>query len=77
MASEQAHNPISSSLVWYDPNIKYPEDNARTLTVKEFLKRIFSKNTKVKEEKIDEPEELVASGFTIAPKQYTSIYKKK
>ena len=44
--------------------------------IKEFLKRIFSKNTKVKEEKFDEPEELVASGFTIAPKQYTSIYKK-
>ena len=43
---------------------------------KEFLKRIFSKKTEIKEEKIDEPEELVASGFTIAPKQYTSIYKK-
>ena len=44
--------------------------------IKEFLKRIFSKKTEIKEEKIDEPEELVASGFTIAPKQYTSIYKK-
>ena len=44
--------------------------------IKEFLKRIFSKNTEIKEEKVDEPEELVASGFTIAPKQYTSIYKK-
>ena len=44
--------------------------------IKEFLKRIFSKKTEINEEKIDEPEELVASGFTIAPKQYTSIYKK-
>ena len=44
--------------------------------IKEFLKRIFSKKTEIKEEKVDEPEELVASGFTIAPKQYTSIYKK-
>ena len=44
--------------------------------IKEVLKRIFSKKTEIKEEKIDEPEELVASGFTIAPKQYTSIYKK-
>ena len=44
--------------------------------IKEFLKKTFSKKTEIKEEKIDKPEELVASGFTIAPKQYTSIYKK-